>query len=196
MFNTHKSLGILLKNFVFKIQKVDCLKTIDFLLLSSVFRHKFSLQLKLTSNVPTFALLPPAALVMPKLLTGWANPRWSVIEPRENPFLIAGLPVSISWVGIRLVPPLSASATEHWVNWRSVCADNIVVGVRISGGKSYFDTRVIANQIVLYELAPDKRNGLVFGITNTIKNGWKSACRDAGIEGLQFRKCWNIMAYG
>jgi integrase len=27
---------------------------------------------------------------------------------------------------------------------------------------------------------------LVFGITNTIKNGWKSACRDAGIENLQF----------
>lgn len=38
----------------------------------------------------------------------------------------------------------------------------------------------------LREKAPDNQNGLIFGITDTIKTGWRSACRDAGIVNLRF----------
>ena len=34
----------------------------------------------------------------------------------------------------------------------------------------------------LFELAPDKTDGLVFGLTNTIKTGLKSALAEAGVE--------------
>ena len=46
--------------------------------------------------------------------------------------------------------------------------------------------RVKAALQKLNDQAADKENSLVFGITDTIKNGWKSACTDAGIEGLHF----------
>lgn len=37
----------------------------------------------------------------------------------------------------------------------------------------------------LYELSPDKVNGLVFGLTNTIKTGLKTALAEAGIENFR-----------
>lgn len=38
----------------------------------------------------------------------------------------------------------------------------------------------------LWESSPQDLDSLVFGITNTIKRSWKSACRIAGIEDLRF----------
>lgn len=38
----------------------------------------------------------------------------------------------------------------------------------------------------LWELSPKKLNMSVFGITNTIKTAWKSACKEAEIEDLRF----------
>jgi integrase len=37
----------------------------------------------------------------------------------------------------------------------------------------------------LYSEASDKEDGLVFGITDSVKKAWKSACKAAGVEGLR-----------
>jgi integrase len=38
----------------------------------------------------------------------------------------------------------------------------------------------------LYSEAEDKEAGLVFGIADNVKKSWKSACKDAEVEGLRF----------
>jgi integrase len=38
----------------------------------------------------------------------------------------------------------------------------------------------------LWELSPKSGEDLVFGITNSVKNSWRAACSDAGIEDLRF----------
>jgi integrase len=46
--------------------------------------------------------------------------------------------------------------------------------------------RVKEALLKIYELAPDKKTGLIFGITDNIKKAWKSACQEAEIENLRF----------
>lgn len=78
------------------------------------------------------------------------------------------------------------------LQWKDVDLVNGLILIQATNTKTQTERivgltpRVLASLKTIYELAPDKKNGLVFGITNTIKNGWKSACSDAGIEGLQF----------
>lgn len=42
---------------------------------------------------------------------------------------------------------------------------------------------------LLWDCSPGDKNLLVFGVTNTIKNAFQSACRDAGIQGFRFHDC-------
>lgn len=46
--------------------------------------------------------------------------------------------------------------------------------------------RVLDEFTMLWESSPKDQNGLVFGITNSIKISWKSACTKAEISGLRF----------
>jgi integrase len=44
--------------------------------------------------------------------------------------------------------------------------------------------RVHVELLRLWNESPPDRDGLVFGLTSTIKTAWKSACKEAGVEGL------------
>jgi integrase len=39
---------------------------------------------------------------------------------------------------------------------------------------------------LLWNKSPKESNGLVFGVTSTVKNAWKAACKDAGLDDLRF----------
>jgi integrase len=78
------------------------------------------------------------------------------------------------------------------LQWKDVDLESGLILIQATNTKTQTERivgltpRVIESLICLYETALDKQNGLVFGITDTIKNGWKSACQDAGIKGLRF----------
>jgi integrase len=42
---------------------------------------------------------------------------------------------------------------------------------------------------LLWEVSPKDRNQIVFGITDTIKTAWKTACRLANIDDFRFHDC-------
>lgn len=78
------------------------------------------------------------------------------------------------------------------LQWKDVDLDNGLIFILATNTKTQTERTVGMTPRVkltlqkLYDKATDKENGIVFGITDTIKNGWRSACSDAGIEGLQF----------
>lgn len=78
------------------------------------------------------------------------------------------------------------------LQWKDIDLVNGLIFIQATNTKTQTERvvgctpRMIQALSQLYEVSPDKQNGLVFGITNTIKNGWRSACRDAGIIGLHF----------
>jgi integrase len=41
----------------------------------------------------------------------------------------------------------------------------------------------------LWSYSPKRQDGLVFGVTNTIKTAFKSLCEDAGVSGFRFHDC-------
>ncbi len=42
---------------------------------------------------------------------------------------------------------------------------------------------------LLWQVSPKDKNQIVFGITNTIKTAWKTACRLAGVEDFRLHDC-------
>lgn len=78
------------------------------------------------------------------------------------------------------------------LEWKDVDLINGLIFVQATNTKTQTERfvgitpRVKAFLQTIFEIAVDRRNGLVFGIADTIKKGWLSACRDAGIEGLKF----------
>ena len=49
--------------------------------------------------------------------------------------------------------------------------------------------RLRENLQTLWEMSPKEKDALVFGITDTIKTAWKTACRLAKIEDFRFHDC-------
>jgi integrase len=78
------------------------------------------------------------------------------------------------------------------LRWSDVDLDNNLIFVRATTTKTQtqrvvgITPRVKDELLKIHKLAVDDKNGLVFGITNTIKKAWKSACDEAGIENLRF----------
>ncbi len=78
------------------------------------------------------------------------------------------------------------------LQWKDVDLENGLILIQATNTKTQTERivgltpRVLSSLKEIYEKAADKKNGLVFGITDTIKNGWKSACVEAEIKGLRF----------
>lgn len=76
--------------------------------------------------------------------------------------------------------------------WSDVDLDNGFITIRAEIEKANRGRRVALtsrshDELVRLWAASDKRSdGLVFNITSTIKNGWKSICRIAGVSDLRF----------
>lgn len=76
--------------------------------------------------------------------------------------------------------------------WRDVNFTDSTITVQATNTKTE-KTRIIGmtNRVKdellrLWEMSSKDNNELVFGITNTIKRAWKTACREAGIDDLHF----------
>lgn len=76
--------------------------------------------------------------------------------------------------------------------WSDVDFNNKIITIQAMTTKTMtkrvvgMTPRVESELRKLYERSVDKTNGLVFGLTNSIKTGLKSALKDAGIEGFHF----------
>lgn len=78
------------------------------------------------------------------------------------------------------------------LQWRDVNFEKNLITVQATNSKTEKErvigmtprVRVELNR--LWELSPKKLNISVFGITDTIKTAWKSACKEAEIDGLRF----------
>lgn len=78
------------------------------------------------------------------------------------------------------------------LRWRDVSFKDGMIIVQATNTKTE-KTRIIGmtrrvreELSKLWEISPKDENLIVFGITNTIKKSWKSACIEAGIENLHF----------
>ncbi|MCP9496686.1 MAG: site-specific integrase [Pyrinomonadaceae bacterium MAG19_C2-C3] len=78
------------------------------------------------------------------------------------------------------------------LTWRDVDFDAGVIRLRATTTKTNkrrtvgITERLREELLELARLAPDPVDGLVFGVTSTVKRSWKTACRLAGIEGVRF----------
>ncbi|HEX8370874.1 MAG TPA: site-specific integrase [Pyrinomonadaceae bacterium] len=76
--------------------------------------------------------------------------------------------------------------------WRDVNFDDGIIIVQATNTKTEktrfigMTSRMKDELIKLWEVSPKDRDTIVFGITNTIKKSWKTACHLAGIEDLHF----------
>lgn len=79
--------------------------------------------------------------------------------------------------------------------WRDVDLDNRIIKIIAFNTKTAksrevgMTDRVFEELTKLWEMSPKDLNELVFGIKDTVKRSFTSACRDAGIEGFHFHDC-------
>lgn len=79
--------------------------------------------------------------------------------------------------------------------WRDVDLENRLISILAFNTKTAkprtvgMTQRVYEELTSLWEISPKDSNELVFGIKDTIKRSFASACRDAGIEGFHFHDC-------
>lgn len=79
--------------------------------------------------------------------------------------------------------------------WADVELENRVINLRASTTKTQrsrtigMTERLYGELQTLYERSTRDPNSLVFGITDTIKTAFASACKEAGIEGFRFHDC-------
>lgn len=81
------------------------------------------------------------------------------------------------------------------LRWSDVDMTNGTIGIRAVNTKTFkarsvaMTPRLFAELKHLWNQSPFALEGLVFGITNTFKNAFASACKAAGIENFRFHDC-------
>lgn len=78
------------------------------------------------------------------------------------------------------------------LRWRDVDLASATVTVRAENAKTErprcvgLSTRALAELVTLWESSPKEPDELIFGLSSTVKNAWKSACEEARIDDLRF----------
>jgi integrase len=81
------------------------------------------------------------------------------------------------------------------LRWSDVNLENCTIYIRATNTRSPhprtvgITPRLLAELRKLSELSPKDQDGLVFGIQDTVKKSFASACRAAGIKGFRFHDC-------
>lgn len=76
------------------------------------------------------------------------------------------------------------------LRWKQVDFASCIINIIAENSKTArprkigMTRRVYDELLRLWNESPQDPNGLVFGVTSTVKTAWKSACEEAGIEGL------------
>jgi integrase len=81
------------------------------------------------------------------------------------------------------------------LKWSDVDLDNRLISVRATTTKTArgrtigMTSRVAAELRRLWEASLQEADGLVFGVTDTVKTSFASACREAGVENFRLHDC-------
>lgn len=81
------------------------------------------------------------------------------------------------------------------LRWSDVNIEKYTIYIRVTNTRSPhprtvgITPRLLAELKTLYEISPKDQDSLVFGIQDTIKRSFASACKASGIDGFRFHDC-------